>query len=537
MATKLSQMYSAMAARRRQLGVGKVFWYTWSSPYGRGGSIFNYAGLQRFDGTTSSASPRCAPTSGARGASRAARRRSPASASSAEQRLERAVDLPSAVRCQVSPAARSRPAAGERSRSGPAACRRAAAKASGSSGSARSAAPHGLEQGRTVRGHDRRSSGHRLDAREAGSPRRARAWRKPPRRRRAPGGRRPGRSRAARMAARAARWACRRASSRRSRSSPLSASSGAIASRSARFLRGALGSHREDIRPREPEAAERRGVGLGGEGRVDTGGDRHHALASARRTLHSSSRTCSTARSRAWRRRRSWVSARGARPVGAPVPRRAAGRALSWITTTLRRPGERREVGGERSSSAPRRERQRHLLPGVPGPVRERRRGPDRLVALRAELRQQPRQLARPALDTADLAPSRGARVDGDGRRRQDTRRRSMVPPERRRPPAPARRGPAGRLRGASGAGGWSTSASPRPSGRSRPARGPARGARAPPATRSAPGPAARTGPRTARRRRSGPVRRTAGPSRNAAMSRVTGRRMAAKGSGAGRRA
>jgi hypothetical protein len=49
MATKLSQMYSAMAARRSALGVGKVFWYTWASPYGRGGSIFNYAGLQRYD--------------------------------------------------------------------------------------------------------------------------------------------------------------------------------------------------------------------------------------------------------------------------------------------------------------------------------------------------------------------------------------------------------------------------------------------------------------------------------------------------------
>jgi hypothetical protein len=49
MAAKLTQMYRAMALRRHQLGVGKVFWYTWSSPYGRGGSIFNYAGLQRFD--------------------------------------------------------------------------------------------------------------------------------------------------------------------------------------------------------------------------------------------------------------------------------------------------------------------------------------------------------------------------------------------------------------------------------------------------------------------------------------------------------
>jgi hypothetical protein len=49
MATKLSQMYSAMLKRRRALGVGRVFWYTWSSPYGRGGSIFNYSGLQAFD--------------------------------------------------------------------------------------------------------------------------------------------------------------------------------------------------------------------------------------------------------------------------------------------------------------------------------------------------------------------------------------------------------------------------------------------------------------------------------------------------------
>ena len=48
MATKLTQMYRAMILRRRALGVGKVFWYTWSSPYGRGGSIFNYAGLQRY---------------------------------------------------------------------------------------------------------------------------------------------------------------------------------------------------------------------------------------------------------------------------------------------------------------------------------------------------------------------------------------------------------------------------------------------------------------------------------------------------------
>jgi hypothetical protein len=50
-------MYSAMVARRRQLGLGKVFWYTWASPYGRGGSIFNYAGLQRFDDRSFQAQP------------------------------------------------------------------------------------------------------------------------------------------------------------------------------------------------------------------------------------------------------------------------------------------------------------------------------------------------------------------------------------------------------------------------------------------------------------------------------------------------
>jgi hypothetical protein len=57
MASKLEQMYRAMALRRRELGVGKVFWYTWASPYGRGGSIFNYAGLQRFDDLSFEAQP------------------------------------------------------------------------------------------------------------------------------------------------------------------------------------------------------------------------------------------------------------------------------------------------------------------------------------------------------------------------------------------------------------------------------------------------------------------------------------------------
>ena len=56
-------------------------------------------------------SPRSAPISGPRGATRAAPRRSPASASSQER--PRARSTASAVRCQVSPAARSRPAVDE----------------------------------------------------------------------------------------------------------------------------------------------------------------------------------------------------------------------------------------------------------------------------------------------------------------------------------------------------------------------------------------------------------------------------------------
>ena len=56
MALKLGQMYSKMVGRRRALGVGKVFWYTWSSPY-RGDSNFHYTGLLRFDGNVFKAQP------------------------------------------------------------------------------------------------------------------------------------------------------------------------------------------------------------------------------------------------------------------------------------------------------------------------------------------------------------------------------------------------------------------------------------------------------------------------------------------------
>ena len=57
MATKLGQMYAKMVGRRSALGVGKVFWYTWSSPYGRGGSNFHYTGLLRWDNNVFTAQP------------------------------------------------------------------------------------------------------------------------------------------------------------------------------------------------------------------------------------------------------------------------------------------------------------------------------------------------------------------------------------------------------------------------------------------------------------------------------------------------
>jgi hypothetical protein len=57
MATKLGQMYAKMVGRRRALGIGKVFWYTWASPYGRGGSNFHYTGLLRWDNNVFTAQP------------------------------------------------------------------------------------------------------------------------------------------------------------------------------------------------------------------------------------------------------------------------------------------------------------------------------------------------------------------------------------------------------------------------------------------------------------------------------------------------
>jgi len=48
MAAKLGSAYGLLARTRNKLGLGRIYWFTWASPYGRGGSVFNYAGLQQY---------------------------------------------------------------------------------------------------------------------------------------------------------------------------------------------------------------------------------------------------------------------------------------------------------------------------------------------------------------------------------------------------------------------------------------------------------------------------------------------------------
>jgi hypothetical protein len=57
MAGKLSSAYPALARARRRLGLSRVYWYTWASPYGGGGSIFRYAGLLLYTGGTMQPQP------------------------------------------------------------------------------------------------------------------------------------------------------------------------------------------------------------------------------------------------------------------------------------------------------------------------------------------------------------------------------------------------------------------------------------------------------------------------------------------------
>jgi hypothetical protein len=48
MAAKLATAYGRLAKNRRALGLERVYWFTWATRYGRGGSVFNYSGLQEY---------------------------------------------------------------------------------------------------------------------------------------------------------------------------------------------------------------------------------------------------------------------------------------------------------------------------------------------------------------------------------------------------------------------------------------------------------------------------------------------------------
>jgi hypothetical protein len=49
MARRVTRFFALAAARRRALGLRRVYWYNWASTYARG-SIFNFMGLMLFDG-------------------------------------------------------------------------------------------------------------------------------------------------------------------------------------------------------------------------------------------------------------------------------------------------------------------------------------------------------------------------------------------------------------------------------------------------------------------------------------------------------
>src|SRR5262245_3761096 len=57
MASKLAGAMTVFAKNRRRLGLARVYWYTWASPYGHGGSIFDYAGLLQYNGDEFKAQP------------------------------------------------------------------------------------------------------------------------------------------------------------------------------------------------------------------------------------------------------------------------------------------------------------------------------------------------------------------------------------------------------------------------------------------------------------------------------------------------
>ncbi len=56
MATRLTQAYDLLLKYRRSLGLGRVYWYTWSSGYKRG-DLFDFGGLNSYNGTVFKARP------------------------------------------------------------------------------------------------------------------------------------------------------------------------------------------------------------------------------------------------------------------------------------------------------------------------------------------------------------------------------------------------------------------------------------------------------------------------------------------------
>jgi hypothetical protein len=57
MARNLAAAFRGLVGAHRRLGIGRVFWATWASGYRSGHDVFDYGGLQRFDGTVFSTRP------------------------------------------------------------------------------------------------------------------------------------------------------------------------------------------------------------------------------------------------------------------------------------------------------------------------------------------------------------------------------------------------------------------------------------------------------------------------------------------------
>jgi hypothetical protein len=56
MANRVTQAYDALVKYRRSIGLGRVYWYTWSSGYKRG-DLFDFGGLNSYNGTVFKARP------------------------------------------------------------------------------------------------------------------------------------------------------------------------------------------------------------------------------------------------------------------------------------------------------------------------------------------------------------------------------------------------------------------------------------------------------------------------------------------------